>query len=176
MSASTQQKQITQAILTLRSEYISEGQASSYYEINNGDCEDFGEEIVSRVSLDGSSAYTVCGENFMVDCGGGDESWDSKLLLDFWGMSPPEQLTWDMLNEIPFGGHVWITDGKRHYDAESPEGVENFFDLPIFRRPIVTYLRENGISCSDVVTEDVVQAPLCPIQNPEAVQVRRVRP
>lgn len=88
MSDLTPQQRITAAILTLRSEYISEAKTPSYYEINNGDCEDFGEEIVSRLG-DDSPTYTVCGENFYIDASGGDDRWDKKLLMNSWGMTPP---------------------------------------------------------------------------------------
>lgn len=27
-------------------------------------------------------------------------------------------------------GHVWVTDGSRHYDAECPNGVDDWRDLP----------------------------------------------
>jgi len=33
-----------------------------------------------------------------------------------------------------FGGHVWITDGDYYYDAEKPEGVEDWKALPFFLR------------------------------------------
>lgn len=29
--------------------------------------------------------------------------------------------------------HIWIYYNGKHYDAESPEGVENPWDLPIFK-------------------------------------------
>lgn len=30
--------------------------------------------------------------------------------------------------------HYWVLYNGRHYDAEAPEGVENWRDLPFFRR------------------------------------------
>jgi len=35
--------------------------------------------------------------------------------------------------------HTWLTDGRLHYDAEAPDGVENFFDLLTFRRHIAAF-------------------------------------
>jgi len=39
---------------------------------------------------------------------------------------------------VPFDshypGHYWIEYQGRHYDAETPKGVENWKDLPIFKR------------------------------------------
>jgi hypothetical protein len=34
-------------------------------------------------------------------------------------------------DELP--GHIWILYKGRHYDAENPEGVNNFMDLKIFK-------------------------------------------
>lgn len=32
--------------------------------------------------------------------------------------------------------HVWVTDGTRHYDAEAPDGVEKWTELPYFKRTL----------------------------------------
>lgn len=160
-----QKNRITQAIRALRDEYVADAYAPSYFEINNGLCDEFGEEVVARLPPeDQADVFTVEGANFMVD----GDYWDSALLRKNWGMSPPAPLTWRELNAIPFGNHIWVTDGKLHYDAEHPAGVANFFDLPLFRRYIVSHLREKGIPCPDVVTDDVVPSPLCDTPNPEA--------
>lgn len=29
-------------------------------------------------------------------------------------------------------GHVWVTDGAKHYDAQAPQGVSKWQDLPYF--------------------------------------------
>lgn len=34
----------------------------------------------------------------------------------------------------PWGGHVWVTDGSRHYDAEAPAGVKDWRQLPYYTR------------------------------------------
>lgn len=34
------------------------------------------------------------------------------------------------------GGHCWIFDGKRHYDIENPEGVENWKNLKFFKNKV----------------------------------------
>jgi hypothetical protein len=168
MQSATLSQRITPVILGLRAEYIADAYAPSYFEINNGLCDEFGEEVVARLAVeDRASVFTVEGLNFMDE----DEKWDTGLLRKHWNIKPPEQLTWDMLNEIPFGCHIWVTDGTLHYDAEQPAGVASFFDLPIFRRYIISYLREKGIVCPDVETDDVVPAPLCDVPNPvEAVE------
>ena len=37
-------------------------------------------------------------------------------------------------DERPDPWHVWVTDGNRHYDAEAPDGVPAWTQLPFFRR------------------------------------------
>lgn len=38
----------------------------------------------------------------------------------------------DFADELP--GHCWVRFRGRHYDAEAPQGVNNFLELPIFKR------------------------------------------
>lgn len=54
---------------------------------------------------------------------------DPEVRMDF-----PENHGNDALGR--FGGHVWITDGDKYYDAEAPEGVEDWKSLPFFLRKI----------------------------------------
>lgn len=158
---------IAAVICMVRAEFISAGFAPSYYEINNGLCDDFATTVSSRLKLPNLQEYGS--ENFM--CGeDGDlfenDIWDWSLLRKHWAIVPPSGLTEAEVNDIAFGAHVWLSDGRLHYDAECPAGVSNFFDLPIFRRYVITALRRKGISTPDVVTEDLIDPPHCPVLNP----------
>jgi hypothetical protein len=158
-------QQVSEAVRALRTEYIHKKLSPSYYEINNGQCEDFAEEVVRRLAREHGESdllFTVETANFYRSQD--DEFWDGRLLRsNYWRMEPPPGFTWDILNKIHFGTHIWVVADKRHYDSECPEGVSSFFDLPIFKRALVEYLREQGVNCPDVVTDDVVPAPLCPV-------------
>jgi hypothetical protein len=55
-----------------------------------------------------------------------------------------------------------IDSKLKFYDSECPKGVESFFDLPVFRRPIVIALRLKGIPADEVLPEDIIPLPLCP--------------
>lgn len=155
---------VSAAIKELRSEYILAGKSPSYFEINNGLCDDFAEEVLSRLHAAHGrreDLFTVWNENFFrID---DSYTWDADLLTRHWGIVPPEHFTWTMLDEVNFGGHAWLTSGGRHFDAECPDGVDSFFELPLFRRCLVYHLRKQGIDCPDVETEDVVPAPRCPV-------------
>lgn len=161
-----ERRQISQAIVRMRDKYIATSAAQSHWEINNGLCDDFASDVVAELGLGGDKLYDICGENLMVDGVDSDGLWDWKLLQKYWDIAPPAGLTKKQVSNIEFGGHVWLTDGKIHFDAECPDGVQSFFDLPVFRRYIVEDLRKRGIPCEDVVTDDVVASPACPEPNP----------
>jgi len=158
-------RHVSECVRALRTEYLTDGLAPSYFEINNGLCEDFAEEVVRRLGAEHGavpSLFSLGGEQLWKT--DDSEDWDDALLSGYWRISPPEHFTWAMLNEVGFGGHVWVTFERRHYDAECPDGVDSLFELPLFRRYIVCYLRERGIDCPEVETDDVIAPPRCPVQ------------
>lgn len=103
-------------------------------DINRGDCENFGFEVVEHWP----SAYTVGVEEFQLD-----DKFDWGLLSnDHWKITVPANFTVEQIDSKRLGGHVWIVDGNKHYDAECPDGVDSFFDLPYFQRQL-NYLTLN---------------------------------
>lgn len=139
------QEKVQTTIEKLRDEYISSGEAESEYQINNGLCVNFASDIILRLKSEIPSLQDICGENFMRG-EDGDESendvWDQALLSEHWPkISPTNGLTWADMDQIGFGFHVWVSCEGRHYDAECPEGVDNFFNLPLFRRYIEGYVK-----------------------------------
>lgn len=161
------------AIRHVRRRYIEQGICQSYFKINDGNCAQFADDVLELLSGN-ADIFCVCNENFMCGLDGDEfenEVWDWRLLRKSWRISVPTGLRKRDVDSIDFGSHVWLTDGERHYDAEAPDGVDSLFDLPIFRRAIVQALREKGIAAKDVCVEDIVPAPICPIQNPK----RRIR-
>jgi len=124
---------ITQTILNLRNEFIINDIVNNYKEINSGYCPEFAEEVSSIVNND--NVYEISIESFMQDQewnGDGNDKWCHESLEEY-NINIPYNLSIDDINKIVFPYHVWITDGIKHYDAECPEGVENIFDLPIFK-------------------------------------------
>lgn len=155
---------LSTVIRQIRTQYVQQLKAFSYYSINNGLCEEFALEVLAEV---GDAAYTdVCNEVYQCGLDGSpqkNEKWDWKL-LEALGIRPPSEFPLEVLDQLPFGSHVWITDGQKHYDAECPEGVSSFFELPLFKRYLVFWQRNRGINAPDVITEDVVPPPLCSIR------------
>lgn len=126
-------EELTAAIAAHIKTYIEDGRAPNAYEINNGLCEDFAEEVVHHfVPRETDQFFTIWADNLTVD--GDGEEWDIPLIEQHWAASKPTHgLTWeDVANEIP--SHCWIILNGRHYDAECPQGVDNFFELPLLQK------------------------------------------
>lgn len=165
--------QIATAITLARSEYIVNGESPSYFKINDGLCDCFAADVAKSFGGETDQFYAVGNGNFSKDGDDFSGDWDWALLKTHWGIKPPSGLTKKQVSDIQFGAHIWLTDGGFHYDAECPAGVEDFFELPIFQRYIVQELRERGIPCDDVITDDIVEHPGCPVPNPVAAQMRQ---
>lgn len=129
------EENLIDAIKNLRDKCIKDGLVHTYYDINNGLCSRFAKDIIKLFVGENDQLYTVENGNFMIGKTGdeeGNEIWDRVLLENFWNIYPTYGLTWDELNKIDFGFHVWIVYNNKFYDAECPKGATNFFKLPIF--------------------------------------------
>lgn len=159
---------IQEAVESLRTEYVEQGLAQSYFDINNGLCEDFAMDLMKKLRGITTAAYELSDASYMTGDGGvaDGKGWDWSVLKESLGILPPAGLTCEEVDQINFSGHVWVEVDGVHFDAEAPEGVRSFFELPIFKRKIVACLRKKGVAADDVVTTDVVPAPLCSIPNP----------
>jgi len=127
-----------------RMRFVSQRIAQSYWEINNGHCREFALEVLAAVGGESASTYFIWNGDLMV---GADPerpergTWDARLIHRKWTLEPPPGLTWDDIKRITFGNHIWIVHDGRHFDAECPFGVDNFFFLPVFRRHIQQLLQ-----------------------------------
>jgi hypothetical protein len=156
------QSLVAATVCAVRTRYIQQNLAPSYFQINNGLCEDFALDVIRELRAKGVEAQDFCNENFQDSNG----AWDWALLKEGWSTGCPHGLLPREVDQLRFGGHVWVEVGKRFYDSECPEGVSSLFELPIFRRYIVYALRKKGVSAPEVIPDDVVPAPRCPIPNP----------
>ena len=88
--------------------YIKEEGVKSAYDINNGLCEEFMQDIIHKVP--GADELTTM--NFT----------DINGNIIYKG------------KRINLPDHSWITYKKKHYDAETPNGVTDFMDLKMFKK------------------------------------------
>lgn len=65
--------------------------------------------------------------------------WNIENVL-FFGKPP---FDFELLNNFMLNGHVWIYYNGKHYDAEVPDGVDTFWDLPIYKRQINKIMNKN---------------------------------
>jgi hypothetical protein len=152
---------IGEVIRRVRKAFVDSGRAPSFYQINNGQCDEFAMQVLSECE-----GREVIREFYTEELQLADGSWDWACLRAHHGIIVPAGLSEAELDDIGFGGHVFLKHDGKWYDAECPNGADSPFDLPIFRRPIIAALRRKGLQADEVITEDVVPAPLCKVPNP----------
>ncbi len=76
----------------------------SPHDINCGECVEFAQSVIEEMGGESEDLYNLCNLNF-------DPKW---------------------LTELP--GHAWILYKGRHYDSESPNGVDDWRELSIFEK------------------------------------------
>jgi hypothetical protein len=149
---------LTKAILDVRAELLDSGEYATFAEINSGYCSDFADDVFARLGGDAHQHLGQLGiDNFMLppeeDDGFNDGyPLDRDLLIEHWpSVVPTQGLDWDQLDRLSAdagfstGTHVWIELDDRFYDAEAPEGVDNFFELPFFQRVISSWIVEEQV-------------------------------
>ena len=71
--------------------------------------------------------------------------------------SPPPGVTLDQLHGwgvIKCLSHVWLVHQGRHYDAVTPEGVDNPFELRLFRQVCIEVMRQRQPEALEVLVAD----------------------
>lgn len=140
--------EISRTILTLRDRYVNDSKLeniNNYWDINNGLCIEFAEDVIELLGgidseLDGVTQDSfTCKSDYKYFLRLG-YNWDSELLEKRLNIKPPDNITWEELRQLPFGDHYWIMYKNKFFDAECPEGISNFFKLPIFDRLIKNYI------------------------------------
>lgn len=149
----------------IRDGMIEDGLAASAEAINAGLCGDLATDVFFRfeewtglprdriTDLDVTCFIQVDPETgFSYEDGG---PFDRALLAEHWpGVVPPEGMDWDSLDRLSedagfsAGTHVFLYSDGLFYDAEAPDGVASFFDLPFFGRVIESWKAEQGHSPS----------------------------
>jgi len=143
------QENLSNSICALREKYLSDEPTflKSFSDINGSFCYSFAEETIDKLDYN-EDLYQMSDEDFRIYineeldivekegeiCG----LWNIPLLEE-WDINPPNDLSWDEMNKIYFGYHVFIVLDKKFYDAECPEGTKNFFNLPIYKRSMERY-------------------------------------
>lgn len=120
-------RRLTVDIRVGREHFVRVYDFSEYREINQGLCEDFAQFIIKL--------YPEAKMHGLEEFQKSDTYFDWALLARN-GITAPAGFTEQQIDDFNLGGHLWITFRGRHYDAECPNGVTNFFELPFFKRQI----------------------------------------
>jgi hypothetical protein len=128
---------LQQSLKLIRDKYLKEHNKTSQ-QLNNGDCEDIAYDVIYRIGGEKPNTHIIDDGWF----------WDVDSVSDYktesgeyWNVEnlkkygePP--FGYDNLNKLDLTGHVWIYSNGKHYDAETLEGVDNFWYLPIYQRQL----------------------------------------
>jgi len=71
---------------------------------------------------------------------------------------PSWEIYEDSTDGVALPGHVWVACGDRSYDAEAPDGVDDWRDLPLFRRirSLPAYKRTLDLNCKSDADLDAI--------------------
>ncbi len=97
----------------------------SPYIINNGNCDLFAQYVIEKMGGETNSLYGLASDMF------GDFGVLNKNFKSKYGNAPKK-----VKRKINLNSHVWIYYRGRHYDAETPKGVQNFLNLSIFKKAV----------------------------------------
>ena len=143
---------ITDRIRQLRDEYVQTLSLDGYRYINEGECLSFAEDLFADYP-DGEILHDTTFLDALVEPENVEEETGMGYDADRYGLffvnaglpncehyesKPP--LDYRKVFSLPC--HHWLYLQGKHYDAECPEGVDNFFQLPCFVREMQHYLRE----------------------------------
>lgn len=137
---------ITDVINKLIAEYKEEFDVTPY-QINDGFCEDFASDVITEMGGYRDNLFEMGFDNI---CNIREpefalENWDGELIeteygvwaktaLEMYGYPPVDlELIDDEIN------HVWIYYKGKCYDAEAPEGVDTWADLPLCKKFFKNY-------------------------------------
>ena len=126
---------ITQMILDYKDIY-----KCSISDINNGMCVEFSEEIIEKLGEENENLYILHSDEFYDEFREGN--FDNPILTDRgdWNKDALEKYGYLPIDLSSLNNglvhHQWIYYNGKHYDAERPNGVNKWFELPIFQRMI----------------------------------------
>jgi len=129
----------TQTILSkLKDKYLKETMVDEVWKLNNGYCEDIAYDFIEIIGGENNNTYIIDDGWFW----SGDKISELKTKTgEYWNIDnlkkygePP--FGWKNLNKLDLNGHVWIYSKGKHYDVETLNGVDNFWELPIYKRQL----------------------------------------
>jgi len=125
-------------LLNLKDKYLKETMVDEVWKLNNGYCGDIAYDFIEIIGGENNDTYIIDDGWFW----SGDKISELKTKTEeYWNIvnlkkygEPP--FGWENLNKLDLNGHVWIYSKGKHYDVETLNGVDNFWELPIYKRQL----------------------------------------
>lgn len=145
---------IKKSYLNLIPEYISHFKLKNISDINNGLCEEIADDVIDMNGGETEYFYTINDGEF----------WDTEVTKYktsedgyYWQMDKIKKYgmpTFNLkfLSKFHLLGHTWIYYKGLHYDAETLDGVSNFWDLKIYQRQ----LSKLNIKLNESINSDIL--------------------
>lgn len=124
--------QISNAVKLLTKKYNDEYGVSCDL-INQGDCENFAEELYDYLKEIGITGEILSDGLFYDPFG--DEPDDMMWNVSEYGNKPKN------FDKVGLPSHYWFYYNGKHYDSDAPNGVNDMFELPIIKN---FYLKKRG--------------------------------
>jgi len=162
--AKNKTKSITDVINHFIKKYTKKHTCTTW-DINNGLCSDFANDVIAAM---GDKGYELTDDMFFNtrDLEFARENWGevietkygvwSKKMLDLYGYPsvPLENIKEE-------ASHAWIFYNGKHYDAEAPQGVDKWYDLPLMKKWLSEFERNETLneihSREKAFEEEIVQ-------------------
>lgn len=134
-------------------EYLADGSVACLYDIGNGHCENFAYDVLDQLRDYGVDPHAL-GDSSGVQVYAIEDFWEDDFYastdrIRAAGETLPPNVPEEKLKQVLGGAtHVWLKFQDRYYDAEAPEGVERFLELPFFAR-YIEHLQQAGNTLSE---------------------------
>jgi hypothetical protein len=125
-------------LLNLKDKYLKETMVDEVWKLNNGYCEDIAYDFIEIIGGENNITYIIDDGWFW----SGDKISELKTKTgEYWNIVNLKKygepsFGWKNLNKLDLNGHVWIYSNGKHYDVETLNGVDNFWELPIYKRQL----------------------------------------
>lgn len=129
---------ITRIIKDTIAEFMDE-ETCTPWDINNGRCLEFADVLIEKMGGESDNLFSLHSDMFYNDMLSPEE-WDNKVIRTRNGIWSKQMLEWygippvdlKKIDDLPI--HEWVCFNKKHYDAEAPQGVTHWYQLPIFSK------------------------------------------
>jgi hypothetical protein len=130
---------LTEAIKDARDVLLRMREYPDIRAVNEHFSEGFADIVEARLPLRFREAVAQVGMGDFL-CWPTQQAFDREYIAENWpAVAPPEGMAWEDIERAlaeseMLCSHTWMEHAGVFYDVEMPEGVENFFALPIFQR------------------------------------------